>query len=259
MKRNVFLLMVVLSVLLCACLMQEGETFIDVNGVTLSYLEQGSGKPLILLHGGGGSCHDFEPVMEELAEEYKVLAVDSRGHGKSSKVEAYHYQDMAEDIAEFIRKKELKGAALYGFSDGGIVGLLLASQYPDLISCMVISGANADPHGLRNEVREAMEEAYRQSGDGLLKMEITEPHITKEELKKIHVPVLLLAGSDDLVKASHTKYLAAAIPKGAYEILEGESHSSYIFKGEELADRIRTFCKAVDICRKSPIDYSFSE
>lgn len=244
MKRNVFLLMVVLSVLLCACLMQEGETFIDVNGVTLSYLEQGSGKPLILLHGGGGSCHDFEPVMEELAEEYKVLAVDSRGHGKSSKVEAYHYQDMAEDIAEFIRKKELKGAALYGFSDGGIVGLLLASQYPDLISCMVISGANADPHGLRNEVREAMEEAYRQSGDGLLKMEITEPHITKEELKKIHVPVLLLA---------------AAIPKGTYEILEGESHSSYIFKGEELADRIRTFCKAVDICRKSPIDYSFSE
>ena len=56
------------------------ERFIEVNGVTLAYLEAGSGRPLILLHGGGGNNRDFEPAMEELSQDYKVYAIDSRGH-----------------------------------------------------------------------------------------------------------------------------------------------------------------------------------
>lgn len=217
------------------------ERFIEVNGVTLAYLEAGSGKPLILLHGGGGNNRDFEPVMEELSQDYKVYAIDSRGHGNSSAVEEYNYQDMANDMKAFIKAKKLDHPVLYGFSDGGITGLLLASQDPDLLSELIISGANASPDGLRSEDRKAMEREYRLSGDPLLKMELTQPHLTESDLHRISIPTLVLAGSRDMIKEPHTRFLATNIPDSRLEILEGESHSSYVMEGTKLARIIKDF------------------
>lgn len=239
-------LAVVLVAILGTLIVSDGvkgseEKYINVNGVRLAYIEEGKGRPLLLLHGGGGDHHEFNSMVKKLSKTYRVFAIDSRGHGNSSAVKEYNYQDMADDINAFIKEKGLKKPALYGFSDGGITGLLLASQHPKLLSAMIISGANTNPQGLRPEGRKAMEEEYKAFGDALLRMELTQPHITEAELKKIKIPVLVLAGSSDLVKESHTRLLAAAIPGSELNILEGEDHSSYVLEKEKAAELIEGF------------------
>ena len=106
-----------------------------VNGIELFYEISGQGRPLILVHGNG-------------EDHYTCYCIDSRGHGLSSSVAVYSYQSMAEDIIEFIKSLKLSEVAYYGFSGGGIVGLLVASQ-SKLIKYLMISGANADPDGLK--------------------------------------------------------------------------------------------------------------
>lgn len=242
MKRTILVVLVFSLCLLCGCGgTAEKEQYIDVNGVRLAYVEQGTGQPLILLHGGGGSSHDFDHIIGRLAEDYHVFAIDSRGQGKSSEIEEYHYQDMADDVAAFIEEKNLKDANLYGFSDGGIIGLILASQHPDLLTKMIISGANMEPEGMQEDVWEDMKKQFELTGDGLLKMELKEPDLTKKDLGNIKIPVLVLAGSDDMIKEDHTRFLADCIPNSQLKILEGETHTSYVLHDTKIADLIERF------------------
>ena len=179
--------------------------------------------------------------MEALSQDYKIYAIDSRGHGNSSSVKEYNYQDMADDTKASIKVKKLDRPALYGFSDGGITGLILAYQNPGLLSELIISGANVDPDGLRPENRQAMEQEYEASGDPILKMELTQPHLKASDLRKISLPTLILAGSQDMVKESHTRFLADNIPMSSLKILEGETHSSYVKESGKLAQIIGNF------------------
>lgn len=217
------------------------ESYIDVNGVRLAYIEQGTGPALILLHGGGGSSHDLDPMISELSQDYTVYAIDSRGHGNSAPVTEYNYQDMADDVAAFIKEKKLRKPALFGFSDGGIVGLLVAYQRPNSLSKLIVSGANADPSGIRDEDRSAMEQSYATTQDAELKMELEQPDITKADLEKIRIPVLVTAGSDDMIKEEHTELIARSIPNSKLEILEGESHTSYVLESDKLVEMIKAF------------------
>ena len=121
--------------------------------VTLYYEKTGQGRPVILLHGNGETHEIFDKLVPELSKDYTVYAIDSRGHGKSTKVKTLDYDIMAEDIAEFIRILKLEKPMLYGFSDGGILGLILAYRYPDLLSKLIISGANLHPDGLKIKYR----------------------------------------------------------------------------------------------------------
>ena len=120
-----------------------------VGAVELFYEKQGKGRPLILLHGNGEDHHIFDESVDALAKEWTVYRPDSRGHGQSSPVREFHYQDMAEDIISMIEELQLVRPCLYGFSDGGITGLLIAAQRPDLLSGLIISGANLNPKGLK--------------------------------------------------------------------------------------------------------------
>ena len=101
-----------------------------VGAVELFYEKQGKGRPLILLHGNGEDHHIFDESVDALAKEWTVYRPDSRGHGQSSPVREFHYQDMAEDIISMIEELQLVRPCLYGFSDGGITGLLIAAQRP---------------------------------------------------------------------------------------------------------------------------------
>ncbi len=243
MKMKGLVLVVILLVTMAGCAAGREEQYIDVNGVSLAYVRQGEGEPLILLHGGGGSGRSFDHVIDRLSETFTVYAIDSRGQGKSSAVGEYNYQDMADDAAAFINELQLDHPALYGFSDGGIVGLILASQHPVLLSKLMVSGANADPSGIVDEDRAVMERSYSATGDGLLKMELTQPHLTVEDLNRIRIPVLVTAGSDDMIKESHTRFIAENIPGSRLEILQGETHTSYVLESTQVADLIEDFLK----------------
>lgn len=116
--------------------------YIQLNGQVIYYEKTGEGSPIILAHGNGETHKIFDILIPELSRKHTVYALDTRGHGESASPEQYHYSDMAEDIAAFVHALDLTKPAFYGFSDGGITGLICASRYPSLFSSLVVSGAN---------------------------------------------------------------------------------------------------------------------
>lgn len=215
--------------------------FIQLNGQILYYKKSGEGSPVILVHGNGETHEIFDVLIPELAKEHTVYALDSRGHGQSATPKEFHYADMAEDVAEFIDALSLKQPAFYGFSDGGIIGLLLASKYPDKLSCLMISGANLRPKDLKRRFLRKMKHHYRKSRNPLFLLMLTEPDIDAAQLSFISVPTLVLAGEKDIVKKSATRRIARAIPHAALRILEGENHGSYVEHSPRLFPLIQEF------------------
>lgn len=215
--------------------------YIEVNGIQLYYEKTGQGKPVILIHGNSESHKIFDVLTEQLSKDYCVYAVDSRDHGQSSRVKELHYDDMAEDIAAFINKLQLNGAILYGFSDGGIIGLMIASRYPGLLSRLIISGANLNVKGVKPFYNAITWLIYVLTRSRKFKLMLKEPDIRDEELAKIKIPTLVLAGSRDMIKEGHTRHIAEQIPGSTLKILKGESHMSYVIHSNKLYDIIRPF------------------
>ncbi len=212
-----------------------------VNHIDLYYECIGQGKPVILLHGNGESHKIFERLSKHLSRQFTVYAIDSRGHGESTKVKRLDYREMAEDIAQFIKTKEISKPILYGFSDGGILGLILAATYPELLSKLIISGANTVPEGIKTSYLLFFRIVYFFTRDMRYQLMLTQPHICDAELEKITVPTLVLAGSNDLVKENHTKYIAENIAGSILKIADGENHMSYVLNNKKLYNIIKPF------------------
>ena len=215
---------------------------ITVNNVNLYYEVAGSGTPLVMVHGNGESHGIFDKAVPLLAEHFTCYLLDSRGHGQSQPVTEYHYEDMAEDVCQFIQALHLENVTYYGFSDGGIIGLLLASKYPKLLDRMIISGANTRPDAVSKRVVRLFKVINFLHKKPLFELMLTEPHITKEQLQAIEIPTLVLAGSKDLVLEEDTRFIAESIPKATLRILPGESHTSYIVHKEKIAELILDYC-----------------
>lgn len=216
--------------------------FIQVNDVQLYYEIHGNGgRPFILLHGNGESTEIFSTLAGQLSWQYTVYALDSRGHGQSSPIPEYHYMDMMEDVAEFIRIMNLGQPLVYGFSDGGIIGLLLAVYHPELVSGLMISGANTNPYGLTDECFQDTCREYEETGNSMTGMMVYEPDITTGQLESISIPVQVIAGEYDLIRPEHTEYIADSIPLSRLFILPDEDHSSYVINNPVLHKILRPF------------------
>lgn len=213
---------------------------IQVNQITLFYKKIGRGRPLLMIHGNGEDHGIFLEAAERLKEQFTCYLIDSRGHGQSSDVESLSYQDMADDVIAFIQAMNLEKVDFYGFSDGGITGLLAAGQ-SDLIDHLIISGANLYPLGLKFHIYVGMLLEYLQKRDDKLRLMLREPHISDGELKKIKARTLVLAGSKDVIRKHHTEHIAKKIENSTLKILEGETHGSYIVNSSKIADLIRDF------------------
>lgn len=213
----------------------ELEHKIEINGVLICYEETGAGQPVILLHGNGGSRHTFDGLIERLSAAYTVYAPDSRGHGQSGKNGPLSYEQLASDTAAFIRALSLKKPMLYGFSDGGIVGLLVASGWPELLSKLAVSGANSSPAGLKARSLVAYRLLYAATRKARIGMMLHGPALTGESLARITAPTLVLAGGKDVIREEDTRFIASHIPGAELKILPGESHGSYVHDAEKLA------------------------
>lgn len=215
--------------------------YIHINRQILYYDKTGKGSPLLLLHGNGEDHTIFDAVIPLLEKEYTVYAIDSRGHGESNPTEEYHYEAMADDIAEFITSLEIDRPAIYGFSDGGIIGLLVAIHYPKLISRLIISGANLNPRGVKQSCLSRIKKHYKKTNSPLDKMMLDEPDISTEQLNNVQIPVLVLAGENDIIRLSHTKKIAKNLPCSQLQIVPGEDHGSYIEHSSKLYPYIKEF------------------
>lgn len=209
--------------------------FIEVNNIKLYYEKAGSGYPIILLHGNGENHHIFNTTVNILKEYFTVYAIDTRGHGESSNVSELHYNEMAEDIYSFIHKLKLDKPILYGFSDGGIIGLLLSIKYPNLLSTLIISGVNTNPNGLQKKWLILFKIIYKFKKTKEYKLMLEEPNITIDMLHKITVPTYITVGSKDVIRKKHTNLIHNNIPNSKLKIFDNEDHGSYIINSDKIA------------------------
>jgi pimeloyl-ACP methyl ester carboxylesterase len=210
-----------------------------VNGIELYYEKAGGGPPIILLHGNGESSATFAELTSKLADDHTVFALDSRNHGKSGRSDKADYEDMADDVAAFIDALAIGRPVLFGFSDGGVTGLLIALSYPELLSKLIVAGANTRPDGLAAWFRLLMRGLHFINRSKLIRMMLEQPNITDKELEGIALPVLIIAGGRDIIREEHTREIAAAIPGSKLVILPGETHGSYMKKTDKLLTVIR--------------------
>ena len=234
--------------------------YADVNGVHMYYEESGAGDPVILLHGGFGGAHLFGAQVPTFAERYRVLVPEQRGRGHTPDVEGpISYQILADDIVAFLERSVGEPAHLVGVSDGGIVGLLVAIQRPELLRKLVTVGANFHRDGLlggsmwtdASPDDAAWARARQQyavvSPDGpdhfavvfakLHRMWREEPTLTESDLARIPIPVLVMAADDDVVVHGHTVRLYEALAHGQLAVIPGASHGVFLEK-PELVNRI---------------------
>lgn len=212
---------------------------VNVNGVSLYYETAGTGKPVILVSGNGGSHDDLYMEMEQLVKAgYQVYGIDSRGQGHNEPLAEYHYEDMAEDMYQFIQELQLEKPAFYGWSDGGIIGIILSIRHPDALSLLCGSGANISPEGLNLDTSEVSS-----IQDPLTRMVYTEPSLDPTDLRAITIPVLLTAGEHDLIKEDHTRMMAEHIKETELQILSGETHGSYIGGSKIMGELLISFFK----------------
>ena len=224
------------------------ETDITVNGVRIHYAMAGEGRPVILAHGNGEDHRLFDTEIRQLAAAgYRVYAPDSRGHGASQPVSEYHYADMAEDMFRLIEALDLgEKPAFYGYSDGGIIGLMLAVRHPGCIRALAISGTNLSPEGIIPSFIEEYTALNKKNPDPLVTLMLTEPHIDPESLREIAVPVLVTAGENDLILRSETEKIAGRIPGAEMVILPGHDHGSYVAGSEIMGKLLVDFLGKLD-------------
>jgi len=214
---------------------------ISVNGIELYYEKIGKGRPLVLLHGNGEDHTIFDRALPLLEKCFCCYAVDSRCHGQSTGG-PLHYEDMAADMLAFLEALDLRDVAFYGFSDGGIVGLLTAAR-TDRITTLITSGANLTPNGVKLPLRLMVQLMSLKGHDPKLELMLREPWIGDDVLMKIRAHTVVLAGSRDVIRERETRHIADAIPGAELNILKGEGHGSYIVHSEKIARLILDYCR----------------
>ena len=147
---------------------------------------------------------------------------------------------MAGDLISFLEALNLRNAAVVGFSDGGIIGLLAAAE-TERITSLIACGANTRPEGFHRRYLTGMRILHFFGRSPLVRLMIREPDIRDDELARIHADTLIVAGEHDMVRKSETDHIAGAIPGAGKVILSGESHASYVVHSEKLAGIILDF------------------
>ncbi len=138
--------------------------FVSVNGIEMYYEEHGAGPDLLLLHAGGGTSILWQDYFNTFSENYRVIAPDSRGHGRTNNPSGeWNYSIMADDIAALIKELDLHKPHICGWSDGGQIGLDLAIRYPDIARSYIIGAASKDNSDIDFEA--LLEKGHRGPGD----------------------------------------------------------------------------------------------
>ena len=198
------------------------------------YIEQGTGFPLILLHGNGEDVSYFKHQMEPFAQHFRVIAVDTRGHGQTPRGEApFTIRQFAEDLLGFMDRLGIDKAHILGFSDGGNIAMVFAMAHPERVEKLVLDGANLDASGVKSKIQIPIEIGYRiarlfakkkpgaRQKAELLGLMVNDPNVKPEELAKIQSPTLVVAGDNDMIKDQHTRLIARSIPGAQLTILPG--------------------------------------
>ena len=201
--------------------------------IQLHFTKTGSGPPLLLLHGNGEDGTYFAHQISEFSRDFTVYAIDTRGHGRSPRGTApFTLSQFADDLLAFMEGQRIPQADILGFSDGGNIALLFALRYPDRVRRLILNGANLDPKGVKTSVQLPVVLGYHiaslfrapkaRANAELLGLMVNEPHIAPAELRKLSMPVLVIAGDRDMIRDDHTRLIAESIPGAKLAIIPGD-------------------------------------
>lgn len=205
-----------------------------MGDIQLNYVERGAGDALILLHGNGESLDYFAGQLDFFARFYRVIALDTRGHGASPRGSApFTIRQFAEDLRAFMDERGIDAAHILGFSDGGNIALSFALKYPQRVRKLILNGANLDPLGVKLHVQIPIVLGYHlarlfagKRPEARKKMEllglmVNEPHFAPQDLRKLELPALVIAGDRDMIRDRHTRLIADSLPNARLAILKG--------------------------------------
>lgn len=202
--------------------------------IQLHYIEKGNGEPFIFLHGNGEDGTYFTSQIDYFSKSYRVIAVDTRGHGKSPRGDApFSIRQFAEDLYDFMTEKGIESANILGFSDGGNIALIFAVNHPEKVKRLILNGANLDAKGVKPSVQIPIVIGYRiaslfaaksaeaERNAEMLGLMVNDPDIDVNELHKITIKTLVIAGTRDMIKTKHTQKIYEALPNARIVFIPG--------------------------------------
>jgi pimeloyl-ACP methyl ester carboxylesterase len=220
--------------------------YAPLNGIRIWYASFGRGEPVFLLHGGLANSNYWGNQVPALARHYRVVVMDSRGHGRSSHDDRpYGYDLMASDVLGLMDFLKVPRAAIVGWSDGAIIGLDIGVHHPERLTKLFAFAANSDPSGVADIAHSPVFNAYIARAEKeyealsptprqykpflaqISKMWETQPNFSAEQLHGITVPVWIVdADHDEAIKRENTEFMANTIPNAGLLIQPWVSHFS---------------------------------
>ena len=217
--------------------------YYQVRGIKMYAETYGQGKPLLLIHGNGGSISAFSNTIPYFAKKYKVIAVDSRAHGKTVDAsDSLSFEEMADDFAALLDAMHIDSAYVIGWSDGGINALVLAMRHPEKVIKLASTGANLTPDStaLQPDLWRQLVKQYdtdnakprttaKQKNDWkIFMLDYTQPNIPFSALQAIKCPSLIICGDHDLIPIEHTVKIYEAISKAYLWVVPNSPHATLI-------------------------------
>lgn len=233
--------------------------YVAINELPTWIEDQGTGSPVLLLHGAFSNSDEMLASFGTLADRFRLVAFDRRGHGRTADTAAgFHYADMADEAVGVLERTVGEATHLLGYSDGANVALLVALRRPDLVRSLVVIGANYRADGLmpgvfdhfepESEVAAQLLPSYAErSPDGAehfpvvmektIAMFSVEPTMTEADLARVGAPALVLVGDDDIATLAHTCSLYESLPAGQLGVIPAASHL-VVFEKPELVNAL---------------------
>jgi pimeloyl-ACP methyl ester carboxylesterase len=239
--------------------------YAPVDGIRIWYAAFGQGAPVLMLHGGLANANYWGNQVRALERSYRVIVMDSRGHGRSTRnAEPFGYDLMASDVLGLMDFLKLRKAAIVGWSDGAIIGLDIAMHDPGRVSKLFAFAANSDPSGVLDISKSPVFNAYiaraRREYEALSptpsqydaflaqieKMWATQPHWTAADLERIRIPTWIVdADHDEAIKRENTEFMAASIPEAGLLIEPQVSHFAFLQDPEQFDGDVLHFLRHV--------------
>ena len=243
--------------------------YAPVNGIKIWYASFGTkearGEPVILLHGGLANANYWGNQVKALQSRYRIIVMDSRGHGRSSRDDkSYGYDLMASDVLALMDFLKIPKAAIVGWSDGAIIGLDIALNHPERLTKLFAFAANSDPSGVSDitsspvfnafiaraekeyETLSPTPTEYQSFLAQVQKMWETQPNWTADDLGRIAVPVWIVdADHDEAIKRENIEFMAANVPNAGLLLQPEVSHFSFIQDPEQFTSDVLHFLQHV--------------
>lgn len=199
------------------------------------YIEKGEGFPLVLLHGNGENHEYFINQIEYFCPSYRVIALDTRGHGKTPRGEReFTIAQFADDLFNFLNEHDIHKAHILGFSDGANIAMRFVLKYPEFVGKLILNGGNLFPSGVKTSVQLPIEIGYRiakafaaksdkaKRNAEMLSLMVNDPYIEPDELKNIKSETLVIAGTKDMIRKEHTELIAEKINNSSLKFVKGD-------------------------------------